>query len=1000
VPAWALLVRAMHTLMGRRRRGRWPAPGVQAAVIVAALFALEHAATLDPATQGGENVAWRVDPAPEHLSQLLGWKDLGLRKIKADDSHFGDRFGRTVILHGNHLIVGADYSTCQDATYSPGGVCENPGKGAVYIYEMDYVTAPYYRWSDATLHGGGTGAWGGWPTTDGTHSHCDLDGENCVLATGFCTDSTSDASDGIACNSANACANGGTCRYAPPFTVTGSKYWGQRIKLQPSDLANGDRFGASISFDGETDTLVVGAPRQSIAARCGENYILSVREGNSGPCTQAGAVYVFQKDYGGTNTWGQVAKFTTTPGNHMGDVGNLCDSGRETEVTGNGNCPGATCKICTNKVGTGTTSTCSHPGATCQNSTHSTHDKQHFGAAVAISKEYIAVGCPRCNGNNRCQGRCYDGSTCGRCNITTTTQCTMDVQCPLVNGDRQGCQINRCQDGSFCTLWSLEQSAGKVFLYKHTGSNRWQYMKEVVPQPTGGFDQLKHDYLGGNYCGNRPQGVCGTDGTVVCTDDADCATTGGICAGGSNGGNACIADSQCPGSGKCTTTCGGLNIDPIQWTCCRDGDNFGSSVSVLYDSSESDYVLAVGTMSDTTTVSLGESYDRRNHGSVYLFQQNLCCMNGSSYASSGLGCGVPYSTSDCTDVWGQVKGLLSSGRAHQNPVTPAQTCGQFLYNSRKVPWVSTHVENLMQHYCWHTEKISAIDEDADTFFGRQVQLASCETYQSTSSTCLMVTRGKLYADELYVYVRNKPGYVLAEGATESGKGTGFAADQFGYGSSFKNQWALHRKHCDENYQCPPTENSGIVQASSEATGCTCSGGYRNGEACFADEDCQGGDQNNGTTGFSGYTWSGNCHDGQDNIGAMCTHACECTGGLLCSWHAGSLGGEDSDQISPLRYTYQTTLSAAVAADCPGGVTDQGVLTAVLDGNRVRLASSAAAFEGIYVGFVIEITSESSTIDDWNQLRTFNMTERRYITGYTADRIVTVSAGLFLNQHCV
>jgi hypothetical protein len=32
--------------------------------------------------QGGENVDWKVHPAPEHLSQLLGWKDLGLRKIK------------------------------------------------------------------------------------------------------------------------------------------------------------------------------------------------------------------------------------------------------------------------------------------------------------------------------------------------------------------------------------------------------------------------------------------------------------------------------------------------------------------------------------------------------------------------------------------------------------------------------------------------------------------------------------------------------------------------------------------------------------------------------------------------------------------------------------------------------------------------------------------------------------------------------------------------------
>ena len=40
---------------------------------------------------------------------------------------------------------------------------------------------------------------------------------------------------------------------------------------------------------------------------------------------------------------------------------------------------------------------------------------------------------------------------------------------------------------------------------------------------------------------------------------------------------------------------------------------------------------------------------------------------------------------------------------------------------KQVPWVSTHVENMMQHYCWHTEKISALDEAKDTFFGRQVR---------------------------------------------------------------------------------------------------------------------------------------------------------------------------------------------------------------------------------------------------------------------------------------
>ncbi|KAJ1480596.1 hypothetical protein T484DRAFT_1810156 [Baffinella frigidus] len=223
------------------------------------------------------------------------------------------------------------------------------------------------------------------------------------------------------------------------------------------------------------------------------------------------------------------------------------------------------------------------------------------------------------------------------------------------------------------------------------------------------------------------------------------------------------------------------------------------------------------------------------------------------------------------------------------PVNTGRTCGKINYNGNSVPWnsvpwVSPNTENLRMHYCWHTEKIAAVDEDQDTFFGRQdqdtffgrqVYLGSCDIYLGKNSTCLLVTRGKLYADEIYVYARNKPGYVLEEGATESGKGTGYASTQFGYGDDFKNQWvlqsnyqcppnpfwalhrkhcdanyqcppnlfwALHRKHCDANYQCPPTDNSGTVQASTTATGCTCNGGYRDGFFCYADEDCQGGNQ--------------------------------------------------------------------------------------------------------------------------------------------------------------
>ncbi len=162
----------------------------------------------------------------------------------------------------------------------------------------------------------------------------------------------------------------------------------------------------------------------------------------------------------------------------------------------------------------------------------------------------------------------------------------------------------------------------------------------------------------GGRCAARAQGVCGTDGTVVCTQDSDCVLAGGICAGGSNGGNACQYNSQCPGTGVCSTSCGAQNIDALLFTCCRDGQNFGGSVSVLRDEGEGDYVLAVGAFQDGTSVALGQSYDRTSHGAVYLFQQNLCCFNGAAMATAGTACGAPYSPSSCDDVWGQVKGLL------------------------------------------------------------------------------------------------------------------------------------------------------------------------------------------------------------------------------------------------------------------------------------------------------------------------------------------------------
>jgi hypothetical protein len=63
----------------------------------------------------------------------------------------------------------------------------------------------------------------------------------------------------------------------------GTDAWGFLRDLTPSDSAPGDWFGASVALDG--DSAVVGAPRRST--------------------TEPGSAYVFERDLGGADQWGE-----------------------------------------------------------------------------------------------------------------------------------------------------------------------------------------------------------------------------------------------------------------------------------------------------------------------------------------------------------------------------------------------------------------------------------------------------------------------------------------------------------------------------------------------------------------------------------------------------------------------------------------------------------------------------------------------------------------------
>ena len=74
----------------------------------------------------------------------------------------------------------------------------------------------------------------------------------------------------------------------------GTGNWGEAKKLTASDAQAGDAFGISVAVSG--DTLVVGAYLQDLGV----------------PFDDAGAAYVFQRNEGGSDNWGEVKKLTAS----------------------------------------------------------------------------------------------------------------------------------------------------------------------------------------------------------------------------------------------------------------------------------------------------------------------------------------------------------------------------------------------------------------------------------------------------------------------------------------------------------------------------------------------------------------------------------------------------------------------------------------------------------------------------------------------------------------
>jgi len=184
-------------------------------------------------------------------------------KLTASDGASNDHFGRSVAIHGNTIVVGSLFDDV--------GVIDD--QGSAYIFERNQ---------------GGVDNWGQvtkLTAADGAID--DLFGMsvsifNDVIIVGA-------VGDNVGANADQGSA------YVFERNQGGPDNWGQVTKLTAADGAVGDMFGRSVSISG--DKIVIGAYSDNVGAN-----------------DDQGSAYIFERNQGGLDNWGQVAKLTAADG--------------------------------------------------------------------------------------------------------------------------------------------------------------------------------------------------------------------------------------------------------------------------------------------------------------------------------------------------------------------------------------------------------------------------------------------------------------------------------------------------------------------------------------------------------------------------------------------------------------------------------------------------------------------------------------------------------------
>lgn len=221
---------------------------------------------------GAAFVYSRNQNGPDHWGQVI--------KLTADDATAGAQFGISVAIDGDTAIVGAS-----------GDGDHGPNTGSAYVF-VRHESDPN-QWQQVAKLNAHDGA-----AYDFFGSTVAIDDDVAII--GAPQDDDGGSSSGSA--------------YIYSRHFGGADQWGQVTKITSSDASAVDFFGWSVAIDG--DLAVVSA----------------IHDDDAGP--DSGAAYVFSRNEGGGDSWGQVAKLTANDGDQTDFFGSSVAVAGDTAIVG------------------------------------------------------------------------------------------------------------------------------------------------------------------------------------------------------------------------------------------------------------------------------------------------------------------------------------------------------------------------------------------------------------------------------------------------------------------------------------------------------------------------------------------------------------------------------------------------------------------------------------------------------------------------------------------